>query len=256
MNQFPEVSIAGGNVDPKSCVEPGTSGLLIGAFCIAIIGTLVGILLSYGILLIALILYPLFSWYFHKKATALLHGSGVRVSDTQFPQIQRCVETFKERLGLTAEVEVYIVEAKILNAAAVRYGKKNVILLTDDLIHGCVASGNPQALSFVIAHELAHIALNHNGVFRSWMAKHMKKLGRLDELSSDTVALKLVGNKDIAFCGLLILTVGYALLPFVNTEGIVTQAQEVAANKYSKKAERTLTHPLLLNRLHRILQNG
>ena len=256
MNQFPEVSIAGGKVDPKSCVERGTTGVLVGAFCIAIIGTLVGILFSYGVLLIVLIFYPLFSWYFHKKATALMHGSGVRVGDAQFPQIHRCVQTFKERLGLTKEVDVYIVEAKILNAAAVRYGKKNVILLTDELIHGCVASGNPQALSFVIAHELAHIALNHNGVFRSWMAKHMKKLGRLDELSSDTVALKLVGNKDIAFCGLLMLTVGYALLPFVNTESIVRQAEEVALNKYSKKAERTLTHPLLLNRLHRILTNG
>jgi Zn-dependent protease with chaperone function len=256
MNQFPEISIAGGRVDPKSCIERGTSGVLAAAFCIAIIGTLFGILLSYGILLIVLILYPLFSWYFHKKATALLHGSGVRVSDTQFPEIHRCVETFKERLGLTKEVDVYIVEAKILNAAAVRYGKKNVILLTDDLIHGSITSGKPHALSFVIAHELAHIALDHNGVFRSWMAKHMKKLGRLDELSSDTVALKLVGNRDIAFHGLLMLTVGYALLPFVNTDGIAAQAQEVFQNKYSKKAERTLTHPLLLNRLHRVLENG
>lgn len=255
MNEFPEISIVGDRVDAKSCIERGTTSVLAGAFFIAIIGTLVGILFSYGILLLVLIFYPLFSWYFQKKATALLHGSGVRVSDAQFPQIHRCVETFKERLGLTKEVDVYIVEAKILNAAAVRYGRKNVILLTDDLIHGSILSGNPQALSFVIAHELAHIALNHNGVFRSWMAHHMKKLGRLDELSSDNVALQLVGNRDIAFHGLLMLTVGYALLPFVNAESIAVQAQEVARNKYSKKAERTLTHPLLLNRLHRILQN-
>ncbi len=256
MNPFPEISIAGGKVDPKTCIEPGTTGVLIGAFFIAIIGTLFGILLSYGILLVVLIFYPLFSWYFHKKATALMHGSGVRVGDAQFPQIHRCVETFKERLGLSKEIDVYIVEAKILNAAAVRYGKKNAILLTDDLIHGCLSSGNPQALSFIIGHELAHIALNHNGIFRSWMAQHMKKLGRLDEFSSDSAALKLVSNKDIAFHGLLMLTVGYALLPFVNTESIITQAQEVALNNYSKKAERTLTHPLVLNRLHRILKNG
>jgi Zn-dependent protease with chaperone function len=256
MNSFPEISIAGSKVDPKQCIEPGTTGVLIGAFLIATLGTLVGILLTYGILLVVLIFYPLFSWYFHKKATALLHGSGVRVGDRQFPQIHRCVETFKERLGLTKEVDVYIVEAKILNAAAVRYGKKNAILLTDDIIHGCLASGNPQALSFIIGHELAHIALNHNGVFRSWMAQHMKKLGRLDESSCDTVALMLVGNKDIAYHGLLMLTVGYALLPFVNTDSIIAQAQEVALNKYSKKAERTLTHPLLLNRLHRLLKSG
>ncbi len=256
MNQFPEISITGPKVDPKSCIERGTSAVLAGAFLLALLGTLVGILLSYGILLVVLIFYPLFSWYFHKKATALVHGSGVRVGDAQFPEIHRCVETFKERLGLRKEVEVYIVEASVLNAAAVRYGKKNVILLTDDLIHGCLASGNPHALSFVLGHELAHIALDHNGVLRSWMAKHMKKLGRLDELSCDNVALQLVSNKDIAFHGLLLLTVGYALLPFVNPESLVVQAREVAANKYSNRAERTLSHPLLLRRLHRLLAIG
>ena len=135
-----------------------------------------------------------------------------------------------------------------------KYGKKNVVLLTDDLIHGCLASGRAHALTFVIGHELAHIALNHNGVFRSWMAQHMKKLGRLNEYSADSVATALVNDKTIAFHGLLLLTVGYAMMPYVNPESVVRQAQEVAQNKYSKKAERGLTHPLLLNRLHRILK--
>jgi len=41
----------------------------------------------------------------------------------------------------------------------------------------------------------------------------------------------------------------------VHPASIIQQAQEVAQNKFSKKAERTLSHPLLLNRLHRVLQN-
>jgi len=254
MNPFPQVSIPGNKVDPKRCVQPGTGAALFWAFFIAIAGTLLGIVVSYGILLLAFIFYPLVAFYLHKKAAALIHGSGVRVSAAQFPEIHRCVEIFKERLGVTKEVETYIVECNTLNAAAVKYGKKNVILLTDDLIHGSLNSGNPQAVAFVLAHELAHIALNHNSLFRSWMARHMKKLGRLDEYSADAVALTLVGNKTIAFNGLLMLTVGHALLPFVNPESIVQQAQEVAQNKYSKQAERDLTHPLLLNRLQRIAQ--
>ena len=59
------------------------------------------------------------------------------------------------------------VEDNIANAFVVKYGKKNVVLLTDDIIHGCIASGNPKALSFVIGHELGHIALKHNGVLGS-----------------------------------------------------------------------------------------
>jgi Zn-dependent protease with chaperone function len=201
-----------------------------------------------------LLFSPLIAWYTRKKAMALIHGSGVHVGPDQFPEIDRCVTTFKNRLGLTKDVDVYIVEASVVNAAAVKYGKRNVVLLTDDLIHGCLASGQPHALAFVIAHELAHISLEHTGVFRSWMAQHMKKLGRMDEYSADAVATALVGHKGIAFQGILLLTVGYALMPYVNLESIGRQAQEVEKNSYSKKAERSLTHPLLMNRMMRILK--
>lgn len=254
--RFPVICIEGDRVEAGRFVEKGTGGARVGAFLVALIGSLVGILASYGILLVILLFYPLIAWYLRKKAMALIHGSGVHVSADQFPEIHRCVAAFKSRLSLGKDVEVYVVEENIINAMAVRYGKKHVVLLTDDLIHGCLASGHPQALAFVIAHELAHIALNHNSVFRSWMSRHMKKLGRLDEYSADAVATALVGDRAIALRGILLLTVGYALLPYVNAESIARQAKEVATNAYSKKAERTLTHPLLLNRLHRILEGA
>ncbi len=100
--------------------------------------------------------------------------------------------------------------------------------------------------------ERRRVSLANQRVLRSWMAQHMKKLGRLNEYSADSVATALVNDKTIA--SLLFLTIGYAMIPYVNSESIVRQAQEVAQNKYSKKAERSLTHPLLLNRLQRILQ--
>jgi Zn-dependent protease with chaperone function len=251
---FPAITIPGGPVDAKRYIEPGTGALVFLAFFVASIGMLVGVVVTWGILLIVLLLSPLFAWFLRKKATAMIHGSGVRVGADQFPEIHRCVEDFKVRLGIQEDVDVYIVEASVTNAYAVKFGKKNVVLLTDDLIHGCLASGQPQALAFVIAHELAHIALGHNGVFRSWMVQSMKKLGRLNEYSADAVAMALVGNKGIAFHGLLLLTVGYALLPYVNPKSIARQVDEVVKNKYSKKAERPLTHPLLLHRLDRVIR--
>ncbi len=252
--KFPEISAPGGGVDAKQFIEPGTSSTVFFAFFVAIVATLFGILISYGILLIVLLCYPLIAWHTHRKATALIHGSGLKLSETQFPEIYRCAMELKGRLGITKDVDVYIIEANVANAMAVRYGKKNVILLTDDLIHGCLASGCPQALSFVMAHELAHIALDHNGIIRSWMSRNLKKLGRLDEYSADSVATALVGDKDVVFHGILMLTVGYALLPYVDKQSVIMQAQEVSQNKYSKKAEKELTHPLLLNRLFRILK--
>jgi len=255
-NEFPMIKIDGEQINPQNHIEPGSGLMLFIAFFIAIIGTLVGVLFTYGILLIVFLLYPLFAWYVHKKAMALIHGSGVIVNEYQFPEIHECVITFKERLGITKDISVYIVEDNVLNAMAVRYGKKNVILLTDDIVQGCLLSGNPQTLSFVIAHELAHISLNHNGLFHSWIGKHLKKLGRLDEYSADNVSSALIGDTQIVYHGLLLLGIGYALLPYVNHESILKQAKEVAENKYTKKAEKSLTHPLLFNRIYHVINKA
>jgi hypothetical protein len=65
--------------------------------------------------------------------------------------------------------------------------------------------------------------------------------------------MALVGDRGIAFHGMLLLTVGHALLRYVNPHSIARQAQEVMQNKYSKKSERNLSHPLLLHRLQRTL---
>lgn len=253
-DQFPAITIEGGSVDVNRFIEPGTGTLKFFAFFFAIAGTLFAIIVTYGIFLIILLLYPLFSWYLNRKSLALIHGSGVHVNEEQFPEIYRCLKTFKERLGLTKNIDVYVVESNLVNAFAVRFGKKNVILLTDDLIHSCLASGNPKAISFVIAHELAHISLDHTGLLRAWASRGWAKLRRYDEYSADSVATALVEDRSVAVNGLLIITVGYAMLPYINKAGILKQASEVAQNKYSKKAERHLTHPMPLNRLSRVLQ--
>jgi len=251
--QFPNINIPGDKVNAKDHVEKGTEFNVILASLVALLGSLFLIAISYGVLLIFLLIYPFIKGYIHKKAMALIHGSGVRVSETQFPQIYECFLTLKQRLGIDKDVSLYIVEANVLNAASIRYGKGNVITLTDDLIQGCLASGNPKALSFVIAHELGHIALNHTGPLRTWLTKFFKKLSRLDEYSCDSVAMALIQDNSSAFTGLLLLTVGWALLPYVNQQALAAQSEEVEKNKYSKKAERTHTHPLLLHRIHRVL---
>jgi Zn-dependent protease with chaperone function len=248
---FPPIVVPGPQVNAREFVEPGTSAAVVGAYVIGVIAALFLALVTYGIALVLFLISPFINWYLHRKAMAMLHGSGINVSADQFPEIHACVESFRQRLGISELPEVYIVEANILNAAAVKYGKKNVILLTDQIIHGCLRT-DPRALAFVIGHEMAHIVLKHNTPFRLFIAHHYKKLSRLNEYTVDRVALQLVGEREIAFSGLLLLTLGYHLLPFVNINAIRQQAADVETNKYSKKAERTLSHPLLLKRLNRM----
>lgn len=250
---FPEIAVQGEAVDAKRYIEPGTGLAKVLAGIAAFFLTLIGIAASYGILLIVILFYPLFAWYIHRKALALIHGSGIHVTQDQFPEIYNCVETFKQRLNIQKDLDVYIIQESMLNAFAVKYGKKNIILITDKIIQGCIESGKPESLAFIIGHEMGHIALEHNGIIRSWCRQYYKKLGRFDEYSADAIAYELVKDKTIAFYGLLLLTIGYALLAYVNPESLYRQVQEVVKNKYSKKAEKDLTHPLLLNRLHRVM---
>jgi Zn-dependent protease with chaperone function len=253
-NEFPVITIQGGEVRANQYVEPGTGMYVVLASCAMLVGGLLLVLITWGVALIVFLIGLMFAWYVNRRTKAMIHGSGIKIDANQFPQIHDCVVTFSRRLGITPP-EVYLVEANVANAVAVRLGKKNIILLTDDLIHGCLYGGIPQGLAYVLGHELAHIALNHNGLFRSSMRQALKKLSRLDEYSADRVAVALVGDKHIAFYGLLMLTVGYSMLAYVNLEQVVAQAGEVAANKFSKKAERMLTHPLLLNRLGRVMES-
>lgn len=250
---FPNINTPGDPIRARDYVEKGTGLHLFLAVFIALLTFVVLCAASYGVFLVIALFYPIFASFLNKKAMALIHGSGILVSEKQFPQIHDCMTTLRQRLGVTKEVSVYIVEANIINAFSVKYGRKNVITITDDLIQGCLSINNPKALTFVLAHELGHIALNHTGLFRGYLSKVYKRLSRLDEYSCDSVAQALIQDKDSAFDGLLLLTVGWAMVPYVDKPSLIAQSEEVARNKYSKKAERPLTHPLLLNRIHRVM---
>jgi Zn-dependent protease with chaperone function len=249
---FPTLRADGEAVNPADCVEPGTSARVMLA-CLALgVGLLFLTIVTWGIGLILALFSPLINYLNHRKILALVHGSGIHVGPQQFPEIYRCVETMWERLGRGGEPpEVYIVEDSVMNAAAVKLGRKNLVLLTDDLIHGALVSSDPRTLAFVIGHELAHAALKHNSALRVSMATTVKSLSRLDEYTADRVATRLVGDKRVAAEGIVLLTVGPHLLPYTNYVALRQQVAEVAANKQSQKAERKLTHPLLLHRLSR-----
>ncbi len=250
---FPKLNVDGPNVDPRTCVEPGTGFALMLGYLVAGLGLLALAAATMGIGLLLLLIAPLINYFNRKKALALIHGSGLRIGPEQFPQLHECIETLWSRVGRGDSPEVYIIEASVMNAFAVRYGKRNIVLLTDDMIHGCLQSSDPRTLAFVIGHELAHTALKHHAAFRTWISASLKRLSRHDEYTADRVAMKLLDNPQVAAEGIVLLTVGPHLLPYLNYNALRTQVSEVVNDRNSRKAERQLTHPLLLNRLHRAL---
>lgn len=250
---LPPLNAQGPAINPKDHVEPGTGSAVALGFIALGFGILIGGVISYGILWVVMLLAPIAYLFNRRKAIATLRGSSVEIGEAQFPELHRCATTIAERLGMSSPPKVYLVEGNNINAAAMKLAGKKVVVLQDDIVDACMRSGDMQTLTFILGHEMAHHALGHTGIFRSNLSRAFKKLSRLDEFSCDAVAHTLVGNANISVRAITLLAVGPQLMSYVNFDSLMQQAKAVNEDKYSAKAERTLTHPLLLRRLSRFI---
>lgn len=251
---FPRLRFSAVDVFPKSLVARGTKlWTIVGVIggLAALLGAIGG---TMGLALLGLILAPILDRLREKKARALLEGTALRVSEAQLPELHSCAVEFAGRLGLKDVPAMYIVEDNVVNGFAANIGRKDVVLLTDDLVWGALSAKNPRALGFVLGHEMAHIALGHTGTFRSIMRTVVKPLGRLDELSADNVARALVDDDTVAFEGIKLLAVGPQLSAYVDDDALIAQANEVIANKRTKKLEKKMSHPMIMRRVANLLE--
>jgi len=240
-------------VDARQCIEPGTAARLVLANGFALLLGLFLVLSVWGLLIAAVSL--LSQHLIARRARALLRGSALRVSEQQFPHVHACASVHAQRLSIEELPEIYVVDAAEVNGFAMRLGARNAIVLTDEIVHAGLTQGAWDALSFVLAHELGHIALGHHRWWRS-MLRRLHALSRWDEFSADNIACELVGKREAAECGILMLVSGPKLLALANRKAALAQADEVVADRASKRAERTQTHPLGLRRLDRVARRS
>ena len=244
-------------IDARQYVAPGTgTHTFIGYtifFIITPILIIATVLATAGVALIAWAIAGLFYFSRIKKARAALRGSALRIDQTQFPAIHETTCELCARLGLSEPPEVYIVEDNQQNAFALKHGAKKYVVLIDDIVHGALSTGKDKVLAFIVGHELAHHALGHTNWLRAVVSSSYKPLSRLDEFSCDAVAHALTGDPTAAKDALALLLVGPHLFRSIDRAALDQQARQVAADKYSARAERALTHPLLLRRYARVL---
>ncbi|MEM1061328.1 MAG: M48 family metalloprotease [Planctomycetota bacterium] len=239
-------------IDPQDHVAPGTGLHVTLGKVLAVVGPLLAIVASYGIALVVLLVIGVWRQLQEKKAIAQLHGSAVRVGPQQFSAIHKIAKSTAAQIGLDEVPEIYVVETNIQNAAAMKVGRKQFVILTDDIIVGLAKMKSFGALKFVVAHELAHHALGHTGWLRGTCRTVNMRLCRLDEFSCDAVAAAAVGDDEAIRDAFAVLATGPQLFPQLNKDSFLRQAREVAADKNSKKSERGQEHPLLLRRLARL----
>lgn len=92
---------------------------------------------------------------------------GVRITPTQFPEAYQMLAEAAEAAGLRRVPDAYVVLGNgTMNAFAAGHGFRRYICLYSDLFEIGGKSRDPQALRFIIGHEVGHIAAGHVGYFR------------------------------------------------------------------------------------------
>ncbi|MCT8138035.1 ankyrin repeat domain-containing protein [Anaerobacillus sp. CMMVII] len=203
--------------------------------------------------------FALLSFFSHIISMSHIQVNGVRLRETQFPELYEKVKELSQKMELTKIPEVYIVESGgLLNAFATKvfaaFGKNMVVLYSDFVDISIESKGNE--IDYVIAHELAHIKRNH--IVKSllvfpamWIPFIGTSYLRMAEYTCDRMAAYYTGKPETAINGLLILAAGRRLYKTVNLKDYMQQYND-KKGLFVTLTELLSTHPPIPKRIQEI----
>lgn len=159
--------IATGEIDPATLnstddtTTADTWGGILGEGVASIFGTFfVQVFLLVGIIWIVL-------WIARAVQHAQLRLQGVRMSSSQFPEGYRMVAEAAAQYGLRRIPDAYVISGSgSLNAFATGHGFRRFVAVYSDMFELGGEVRDPEALRFVIAHEVGHVAAGHTSYLR------------------------------------------------------------------------------------------
>ncbi len=215
---LPVLSIHGPPVEAQVCTLPGTKTAVIVAWLSALVLITSLTVLSFGILTVAAVVAGCVAWLSRKRALAAMRASALPVGQSQLPEVYACVKQFTLRLGLMNVPRFYVARAEQQGLRTVRDGRDLIFLIDEATLLGFLESERPQALSFLVAHELCRHVLGHTKWTRRMLARVSPRLACLDLVSADSAATALVLDHAIAKAGLLTLLGAARLHPYLDQD--------------------------------------
>lgn len=218
------------------------------------IGIVAWVVLSLGIplLFIAMIMGSRYLAEFF--AGAYLKCNAIRVSESQLPEVHLLLKRCCERMEIDTP-DLFIVQESLWNAMARKLAGRHQIVLYSGAVDSLLLHGDYQALSFVIGHEVGHIAAGHLGFVRGtcasfggWLPWFYLWYRRRREFTCDRVGLYCAGLAP-SLAAMVNLTVGARLASQVDVEEAIEQWEEYRREFFVNYRNIYATHPFHLNRL-------
>lgn len=198
----------------------------------------------------------IFSFFLHGIMMGHIRTNGVKLSPAQFPEIYLKVEDLCAKMDLKRVPEVYVMQSGgVLNAFATRFFRKNMVVVYSE-IFDLIEEGCEEELTFILAHELAHIKRNHLGkmafIFPSmWIPGLAEMYLRACEFTCDRYAAYYSGNPGAAKTSLAMLAIGKKTFYRVNQQEYMDQINQ-EKGFFVWLSEILSTHPPLPKRIHEI----
>jgi Zn-dependent protease with chaperone function len=204
-------------------------------------------------LLTWLLAFSLLIWLMHGLLVGNIRSNALKLGPQQHGDVYGFVQTLaKQHFHIDQELDVFILESGgLLNGFFTKFMGRNFVVLYSDVVK-LADEGSEEALGFIIAHELAHVKLNHLSFWKTVFlcGQFIPFLGsaysRAKEYSCDKLAHALFPQG--ASHGLLALMAGPSNVKRSNLDAVNKQFYE-ERGFWSWLAEITSTHPHLMCRL-------
>lgn len=187
--------------------------------------------------------------------------NSVRISGEQFSDIYGVACRYAKILGMKKVPEIYVKQnGGIINAFASYFFFRNYVLINSDVFEvAYIKNKDIDAVSFILAHEMAHIAFNHTkywynaGILVSKFIPFLySALSRAREYSCDNVAKFLCPQGKH---GIFIILLGKHLYNCVNIDAYLKQAHNTRG-WFEFYANATSSHPVPVRRIAAVYDAG
>lgn len=136
---------------------------------LTVVGTLDRAISEHSTQPLLVLLVPALVFFVRGQLYARQRVNGVRITEHQFPEAYRMVVDAARAFGMPRPPDAYLVPGHgQVNAFASGHGLRRYVAITSDLFEIGVRNGDPDALRFVIGHEVGHIAAGHASFWRQF----------------------------------------------------------------------------------------
>lgn len=202
-----------------------------------------------------LLFAPVLLWFGRGQLWTQQRLNGIKLTRQQFPEAHAMLVDAAVRSGLPYVPDAWVVGGNgLINAAASGHGFRRFVIVYSDLLEVGGAARDPDALRFVIAHEVGHIAAGHTSYWRmlgtfasQWVPLLGSTLSRAQEYTADNYGHALVPQG--ARGAMATLAGGKYLNASVDVDAMADRAI-VEPGFFVWVTNATASHPVLLWRMH------